>query len=593
MTSCEQTGCDKEYLLPRLRLDDKKKLEDDGDVEATQQPSIFIGRFGSGDTSFNAAIDRDRIAQKHNLIAFETGGAGAWDELSCIIVKGVPTYGDGHRTGDMDAWENFAAATAASATRGLIDYYPQTGKSPSVESKNQTEVAFKNQADIACLKDLHITSPPNDKIRIEQTKGGLLADAYAWILENDAYKQWSEDFQTLLWIRGDPGKGKTMLLCGIIDQLQELAPADSLCYFFFQATDSHLNNASSALRGLLHMLISKQPSLLSYVRHEYNKSGKSIFEDSNSWIVLSQIFLDILRDPSVRGLTLIVDALDECLIDLTKLLELIKQSSSSSRVKWLVSSRNETDVQNVLIYTENKSVVSLELNAESVSAAIRTYIYYKVDLLSKEKGYQRDTRDSIQEYLTNNADGTFLWVALACEMLKRAPSFDPRPKSAAYPPGLENLYQRMMEKVVGDEFDWGRRILAISTVARRPLSIQELETLTSFPSNINDAVDSLETRWEEALGHCGNFLTKRKGVVYFIHQSAKAFILNKASHELFSDGMQYINRHIFTTSISTMMNTLRRNIYGLIKPGFLMDDLTSRDIPSPNPLAPVRYCCVY
>ncbi|KAL6816210.1 hypothetical protein V8C40DRAFT_282146 [Trichoderma camerunense] len=581
-TPCEQTGCKKDHLLSRLRLEHKKRLEDDGDVKAAQQPSIFVGRFGSGDTSFNSAIDRDYTAQKHSIIAFETEGAGVWDELSCIIIKGVSTYGDGHIMSNLDNWENFAAATAASAARGLIDYYPQTDSLPSVESKNQTEIAFKNQADIVCLRDLYITSPPNDKIRIEQTKGGLLMDAYAWILKSDAYKQWCEDPQTcLLWIRGDPGKGKTMLACGIIDHLQDLTPSTNLYYFFYQATDSRLNNASSALRGLLHMLISKQPHLISYVRREYDKSGKSIFEDSNSWIILSRIFFAILKDPSIRHLTFIIDALDECLTDLAKFLELIRQSSSSSGIKWLVSSRNEINVQDVLLNAENKSVISLELNSESVQ------------LLSKEKRYQQDTTDSIQEYLINNADGTFLWVALVCQMLKKAPSFDCHPKLAAYPPGLDNIYKRMMEKVLGSEFHWGSRILAISTVARRPLSIQELETLTFSPSNSNDTIESLEKRWEETLGYCGNFLTKRKGIVYFIHQSAKDFIINKASDKLFSDGREYINKHIFKVSISAMMNTLKRDIYGLIKPGLLIDDLTNQDVPSPDPLAPIGYCCVY
>ena len=69
-----------------------------------------------------------------------------------------------------------------------------------------------------CVRDLRITNPDDDKKRIENTKGGLLADAYVWILENTQFLQWNEHNQRrLLWIRGDPGKGKTMLLCGIID----------------------------------------------------------------------------------------------------------------------------------------------------------------------------------------------------------------------------------------------------------------------------------------------------------------------------------------------------------------------------------------
>ncbi|KAF3066744.1 hypothetical protein CFAM422_008944 [Trichoderma lentiforme] len=577
---CTQTGCDDTYLVPRKRLRYKKVLEDNGDHLASQQPSVFIGRFGSGDTVFNSGIERDRVAQKHQILAFETEGAGIWDELPCIIVKGVSTYGDGHK---MSAdWDNFAAATAASAVRGLIDRYPQSDKLPSVN--------YKDEVDQACLRDLYITSPPDDKARIEQIKGGLLHDVYAWVLDNDAYKQWhhNNDNQTsLLWIKGDPGKGKTMLLCGLINELQSVS--GNLCYFLCQATDSRLNNASSILRGLLHMLISKQPLLISYLRTTYSRFGKSLFEDSNSWINLSQIFLNMLQDPAVKDLTIIVDAVDECLADLPQFLNFI-QRSSTLQVKWLISSRNETDIQDILLFHTSKQIISLELNTTYISSAISLYIEFKVNSLSKVKGYTTAIKNSVQDYLLQNADGTFLWVSLVCELLEKAPSFDPLPKSAEYPRGLDNLYERMIEKVLNNELDWGRRILAISTVARRPLSLQEFETLNPFPSNVVNK-EILEKRWEEALGYCGSFLTKRNGIIYFVHQSAKSFILEKASARLFSGGIELVHKHIFSISMSALTTVLKRDMHKLIKPGFLLNDLDNT--PSPDPLVAVRYCCIY
>ncbi|KAK8132022.1 WD40-repeat-containing domain protein [Apiospora kogelbergensis] len=73
-----------------------------------------------------------------------------------------------------------------------------------------------------CLADLRVTDPCHDKKRIEETKGGLLRDAYVWVLENRDLCRWRNNpDQRLLWVKGDPGKGKTMLLCGIIDYLEE------------------------------------------------------------------------------------------------------------------------------------------------------------------------------------------------------------------------------------------------------------------------------------------------------------------------------------------------------------------------------------
>jgi hypothetical protein len=194
-----------------------------------------------------------------------------------------------------------------------------------------------------CLRDLYCTDSCNDKKRIEETKGGLLADSYHWVLDNATFRRWQQNPDSrLLGVNGDPGKGKTMLLCGIIDELQNTMPRSTLLsYFFCQAADSRINTATAVLRGLLYILVSQQPSLVSHLRKKHNLAGKSLFEDSNAWVALKEIWADVLKDPSLNPTYLIIDALDECVTDLPKLLHFIAhQSSASSRVKWIVSSRN-------------------------------------------------------------------------------------------------------------------------------------------------------------------------------------------------------------------------------------------------------------
>jgi hypothetical protein len=108
-----------------------------------------------------------------------------------------------------------------------------------------------------CVQDLRPSDPRDDKKRIEETKGGLLVDAYRWILDNSTFQQWQQDPKSrLIWVQGDPGKGKTMLLCGITSELRNSTPRSTLLsYFFCQATDSRINNATAVLRGLLYMLV--------------------------------------------------------------------------------------------------------------------------------------------------------------------------------------------------------------------------------------------------------------------------------------------------------------------------------------------------
>jgi len=133
-----------------------------------------------------------------------------------------------------------------------------------------------------------------------------------------------------------------MLLCGIINKLTKSTPDTAVVSFFLcQATDVRINNATAILRGLIYLLVNKQPSLISHVQQRYDQARKQLFEDANTWEALSKIFASILEDPCLQRTYLIINALNKCIISLSLLLDLVVQNSSEyPRVKWIVSSRN-------------------------------------------------------------------------------------------------------------------------------------------------------------------------------------------------------------------------------------------------------------
>lgn len=80
-----------------------------------------------------------------------------------------------------------------------------------------------DESDRKCLQNLRLSDPNHDKARIEQTKGGLLEGSYNWILDHKDFQKWLNDERCqLLWIKGDVGKGKTMLAIGIINELNKI-----------------------------------------------------------------------------------------------------------------------------------------------------------------------------------------------------------------------------------------------------------------------------------------------------------------------------------------------------------------------------------
>lgn len=111
VTSYDDLGCDESHLVPRADL---SSTQDPGheDLLEVQQPRLHIGPVASGDTVMKSGEDRDRLARKEGILAFEMEGAGAWDEIPCIVVKGVCDYADSHKD---KRWQDFAAVTAAAA----------------------------------------------------------------------------------------------------------------------------------------------------------------------------------------------------------------------------------------------------------------------------------------------------------------------------------------------------------------------------------------------------------------------------------------------------------------------------------------------
>jgi hypothetical protein len=447
-----------------------------------------------------------------------------------------------------------------------------------------------------CVRNLRLTDPRDDKKRIEETKGGLLEDSYHWILEAPNFQQWRDDQQSqLLWIKGDPGKGKTMLLCGIINELSKMDNG-LLSFFFCQGTDSRINSAIAVLRGLTYLLVDQQPSLAWHLQNKYDQAGPSLFEDTNAWIAMSDIFTNMVQDldrkrTDLKVIYLVVDALDECVVDLPKLLNLIAHTSSvSSRVKWLLSSRNEAHIEQKLRSINDESRLSLELkqNAQQVSHAVNLYIDNKLSNL--ETLEDDGLRDQVRDILRQKANGTFLWVALVVQELERPESWDPLQVVEEAPTGLYELYDRMIEQIQRlkkSNLEICRLLLSTVSVAYRPLHLAEIASLCGLPGQVSVLTRNIT----KIVAMCGSFLTIRNDQVYLIHQSAKDYLSDEERTSVFhSQPKSKIHYDIFSQSLKIMSSTLKRDMYGLVAVGYSIDKV---QIPPHDPLATMRYSCIY
>ncbi|KFH44826.1 Vegetative incompatibility protein HET-E-like protein [Hapsidospora chrysogenum ATCC 11550] len=438
------------------------------------------------------------------------------------------------------------------------------------------------------LNALVSSDPSDDKTRIENNKGGLLKDSYNWVLDHRRFKAWLDDDQVrLLRIIGAAGMGKTMLLCGIIDHLRELSKERRfVSYYFFRGDISSTRNATAALRGLAYLIVHRQPALISHLRDKLHVPNSSRFDD---WEAMSKILRGILRDPSLPPVYLVVDALDECETGVAKLLDFVKETSTAenSRVKWLVSGRPDDTVEDALATGIRCPSHSLEITPELVSEAADNYTRHKVSELRIIQ-HNPTLKIEVYEKLRKNAGGTFLWAALVLEELYRlefAEDEEIKEVIEKMPASVEALYKSMVDRV-GTRSN-GRfsqrcfRILSATVAAYRPLHLLELRTLAGLKNTLG--LDQLKRL---AL-LCGSFLVIRDHYVHIIHHSAKEYLATHVAAKAFPGGLHH---QLFVQSLDGMSDILHQNIYGLESPGSSIKDVAP---PDPDPLAPIRYCCVF
>lgn len=385
-----------------------------------------------------------------------------------------------------------------------------------------------------------------------------------------------------------------MLLCGIIEDFEKDSEFQGeIAFFFCQGTDNRINNATAVVRGLIFSILRRHQALLSHIRKQNEKEPKGQLEGPNAWYALCRIFKTIITDPRIKDFSCIIDALDECQHEdsLDLLLRLIVDTSK--HVKWLLSSRNEEAIERGLesIEAHQRLVLELKGNSERISQAIEIYINRCVQDIKAIRNYANIRMKTIN-LLKEKANGTFLWVTLVVQQLRNTKRQHIEKVLQRMPKGLEELYDKIMERIKEtweDDEKACLALLATVTAAERPLRLEELHIL------INSQISDFGVTYDledmiDLVKSCGSFVSIRDDTIYFIHQSVKDYMVQNAAAIILPLGIEHQHYKMVQSSISEMNNTLKRDIYNIRAPGRHVNEVMPPDF---DPLKPVRYCCAF
>ncbi|OTA00828.1 hypothetical protein A9Z42_0011240 [Trichoderma parareesei] len=207
----------------------------------------------------------------------------------------------------------------------------------------------------------------------------------------------------------------------------------------------------------------------------------------------------------------------------------------------------------------------------------------KLELVEDNPKLQEKLRDIILQ----KSNRTFLWAALVIEELKNLGTYEEEREVLQFldemPSGLSKLYDRMIFQIeqMKSKLDRDRcfRILSTMATTYRPLTLTALPPLADLKGNL-----AKPETLRKLIQMCGSFLTIQDQTIYFIHQSAKDYLVQRGNH--------VIHRDIYSRSVEALKSQggLRANIYALTYPGAKIEEISP---PHPDPLEHIQYCCVY
>ncbi|RYO93786.1 hypothetical protein DL763_004271 [Monosporascus cannonballus] len=187
---CEECGCNGR-LVPRRRL-----------AQDSPRPAVHFNLIASGDTVMKSGVERDAVARKDGIVAFEMEGAGVWDIFPCVVIKGACYYADSHKT---KAWQRYAAAAAAACMKAFLGHwvpslpvhvpYPRNDsfvgrtavlrelQQQPLKSASQARVALFGLGGIGWVDPRHEACPDMSVFWVHASNAERFRQAYASIAE--------------------------------------------------------------------------------------------------------------------------------------------------------------------------------------------------------------------------------------------------------------------------------------------------------------------------------------------------------------------------------------------------------------------------
>ncbi|RDW64353.1 uncharacterized protein DSM5745_09764 [Aspergillus mulundensis] len=401
---------------------------------------------------------------------------------------------------------------------------------------------LKKQQEIGILNWLSPVSYDryHQGLRVARLKGTGL-----WMFDQQQYKDWRTSSESsILWLKGQPGTGKSTLVSLLIDSVrvnQTTTQACALAYVYSSRNvKRHFDDEPEAItRNIIKQMSREGPGkpirgavVRKYQDLQEQGSGNEamVFPDTR----------DLLLQLVDQDTMIFIDGFDECTpVQQKELLELMKfllEPSGNRVVRILVSSRPSLDIGARLGALRGLSTMEVSGNGDDILRFAKAKANECVEGMKlRNIPVPEMFENELTERLNTGAQGMFLWIKLQAELLS-----DPKQTSCdrdvlatvqKSPTGLAGLYAAIHERIEGAGPVMRQTAVTMFRwllCARAPLGRSELRGALAQYLSLGEITEAI------ILDCCSNLVEVDEGLdtFRFIHTSVRDFFDEKPGFAL-------------------------------------------------------------
>lgn len=347
-----------------------------------------------------------------------------------------------------------------------------------------------------------------------------------WFHASAQFLDWTHaESCELLWIKGAPGAGKTVLASFMLDHL---STNDRNVFFFFHPLHYEMEAATEIIHVLAYQIMRVSDSTL-------RKTSLDLLFDREQDLA-RPLDLEAFHSRFSRLLgmigaqknpVLVIDGLDRFPYRIRQIvLEEIQSCNylrpSTAKIRYIVTSRHACSWQ----------AASVELILESSKSHIQEVSKHTARQLERSFGnFNREEFSALVECLAARANGCFLWVNLSLQILKTIPVKDLTGAILTLPESVNEMYHRILGSVPSQHARILQTVFSWMMTSRRPLKSREISDAINIDlrSHIDEGdifADRVATELPRVTG--GLVDISKDETVRFIHSSCKDYLLSLA-----------------------------------------------------------------